>query len=204
MAGKTKLALSDYELQLVHNSDWILTKQQVMAKATELLAIAAENMKGAWDRHQYDTTLRLRAANSKISKGENYRQLPWVLLDYPRYFDKENVFAVRSFFWWGHFFSLTLQLSGTHKLFFQKALLQRLQENTGNDYFICINEDPWQHDFGESNYVLVSSVTGEALAQHIHGKAFIKLARKFPLEAWETIPVLLETAFEELLQLIRP
>lgn len=204
MAGKTKLALSDYELQLVRNSEWILTKQQVVAKATELLARAAENMKSPWDRYQYDKLLGLQAPNPKISKGENYRLLPWVLLDYPRYFDKENVFAVRSFFWWGHFFSITLQLSGTHKLFFQEKLLQRLQENPGNDYFICISEDPWQHDFEESNYALVSSLPGAALAPYTHGKSFIKLARKFPLEAWETIPGLLETAFDELLLLLKP
>jgi len=34
----------------------------------------------------------------KISKGENYEGLPWVILDFPRYFDKENVFAIRCFF----------------------------------------------------------------------------------------------------------
>ena len=31
----------------------------------------------------------------KISKGENYKGLPYVMLDYPRCFGKTDIFAIR-------------------------------------------------------------------------------------------------------------
>ena len=57
--------------------------------------------------------LAIVQSTPKIAKGENYLQLPYVLLDYPRCFDKENIFAIRTMFWWGNFFSITLHLSGS-------------------------------------------------------------------------------------------
>ncbi len=34
------------------------------------------------------------------------------MLDYPRAFGRDSIFACRTFFWWGRFFSLTLHLAG--------------------------------------------------------------------------------------------
>ena len=48
----------------------------------------------------------------KISKGEKYKGLPWVMLDYPRIFGKEDIMAIGTRFWWGHYFSVTLHLKG--------------------------------------------------------------------------------------------
>ena len=50
----------------------------------------------------------------KISRGENYNGLPYVMLDYPRCFGKEDVFAMRTMFWWGNFFSITWHLKGKY------------------------------------------------------------------------------------------
>ena len=37
--------------------------------------------------------------NGRVFKGEYYRDLPFVTLDFPRIFEKENVFAYRTMFW---------------------------------------------------------------------------------------------------------
>ena len=52
------------------------------------------------------------ALNGKIFRGENYRQLPYLVLDYPKHFSKESVLAFRTMLWWGNFFSCTLHLQG--------------------------------------------------------------------------------------------
>jgi hypothetical protein len=58
----------------------------------------------------------IQCLNGKISRGENYQLLPYIILDYPSYFSRNNIFAVRTMFWWGNFFSITLHLSGDHKI----------------------------------------------------------------------------------------
>ena len=60
-------------------------------------------------------TLGEKYGSPKISKGENYRGLPYVMLDYPRLFGREEVLAIRTFFWWGHGFSVTLHLKGGYR-----------------------------------------------------------------------------------------
>ena len=61
----------------------------------------------------------------KISKGENYNGLPYVMFDYPRFFTKENVFAVRTFFWWANYFSVTLHLKGEYKEMFAETIFKK-------------------------------------------------------------------------------
>ena len=51
-------------------------------------------------------------SSPKITRGENYQLLPYVILDYPRCFQKEQVFAIRTMFWWGKGISITLHVSG--------------------------------------------------------------------------------------------
>ncbi|MFX8895293.1 hypothetical protein ABTM96_19365, partial [Acinetobacter baumannii] len=93
--------------------------------------------------------------SAKISRGEHYEGLPWVMIDYPRYFKKNHFFAIRTFFWWGNFFSLTLQLKGKYQLGFQGSNFETLKA----DWFICVNEDEWQHHFRQDNYVKLTALT---------------------------------------------
>ena len=122
MSDQTKIQLSPFESQLVNNSEWILTKNLIIKKAQQLLEEVQESI---W---RYTTVSRVNlpgevtAISPKISKGENYHGLPWLTLDYPRYFQKEKVFAIRTMFWWGNFFSTTIHLSGQYKERYASAI----------------------------------------------------------------------------------
>lgn len=48
----------------------------------------------------------------KISKGENLLGLPYLILDYPRFKQGEELLLFRTMFWWGKYFSVTLHLQG--------------------------------------------------------------------------------------------
>ena len=88
----------------------------------------------------------------KISKGENYLGLPYIILDYPRYSDSKDLFFIRQMFWWGHFFSSTLQVKGKYKKALLKEIHKDKMSNATNAYFIGIHEDPWKHHFEKDNY----------------------------------------------------
>src|SRR4051812_7539492 len=114
MTDATKITLSDKELSLVKNVEWILTKQMIIQKVYDLFAGGVETIRSAViNSHSLPDNVRLSVP--KIYKGENYLQLPYVIMDYPRCFDKEDIFAIRTMFWWGNFFSITLHLSGIYK-----------------------------------------------------------------------------------------
>src|SRR5215470_1613424 len=131
----SKIQLSTFEMDLLKNSEWILTKNLIIKKAQHLLGDVQENNL----RHVKDSSLNLPkeviAVSPKISKGENYNGLPWLMLDYPRYFEKEKVFAIRTMFWWGHFFSTTLHLSGQYKERYADRIAVSYEALCKNEYY---------------------------------------------------------------------
>ncbi|RYG23967.1 MAG: hypothetical protein EOO01_43830, partial [Chitinophagaceae bacterium] len=107
----TKLQLSAEELAMVGDSHWLLTKNSIMQKAYLLFGEAAASLQSAL-AGESGQGAEFFLPSPKIAKGENYKGLPYVMLDYPRHFGKEDIFAFRTMFWWGNFLSFTWHLKG--------------------------------------------------------------------------------------------
>lgn len=176
-----KIRLSAKEMELINNADWILTKNDILKKTVLLLAqlqtLQEKHIKG----NTYSVLYDWQVASPKIAKGENYLGLPYRLLDYPAIFNKENIAAIRTFFWWGKCFSVTLHLSGIYKKQFQEKLVRAIPLLQANEVHICINEDPWQHHFEEENYKLLNAYSTMEAASMISNFNFTKLAVKLPI-----------------------
>lgn len=179
----TKIRLSTEEKELVMQSGWILTKNRVLKKVWDLL----EEMQAAQQDYMIHLPEEVRKVNAKISKGENYQGLPWLILDQPRYFNKEHVFAIRELFWWGNFFSSTLQLSGNYKARYEKKILDSLDRLKEQDFYLCVNTDPWEHHFEEGNFEAMRGMSKDKMEEWIMRSGFIKLSRKIPLERWDSV-----------------
>lgn len=201
MAGKTKIMLSAQELQVVNDTAWILTKRGVIQKVNQLFNDQVPVINSFFSLLQLEKNDPLLCVNPKIAKGENYKGLPYVMLDYPSLFDKENIFALRTLFWWGNHFSVTLHLSGLYKEKYTTSnFVKSLQAD--DDLYICINENQWQHDFESTNYSLVKSFSHETINNIIGNKGFLKLAVKYDLQQWESIEDLLKAAYQKILFLL--
>jgi hypothetical protein len=192
LSRMTNVKLSKEELALVTDADLILTKNRIIQKVYDLYGDLSEEYK------TMSTSLdeEITSVPAKISKGENYRGLPWVMLDYPRRFSQTDVFAVRSFFWWGRFFSITLQLQGKYQQLYSASLAARLK-HTENWWMGC-GSDAWQHHFGADNY---AAFPGE---QDLEQVPFIKLAKKIPLQQWDHSFAFYKSSFEEIVRLLGP
>jgi hypothetical protein len=138
------------------------------------------------------------AISPKISKGENYLGLPWLMLDYPRYFDKENVFAFRTMFWWGNFFSTTLHLSGKYKQKYDSIIISAYDALTKNEFYSCINEEQWHHHLEKENYLPVKNFSAQDFADHVGKRTFIKLSQKLSFSDWNNAIQLLSENFTQI------
>ena len=202
MNSFSKILLSTDELQLVTNTDWILTKRKIMDTVNEMLGQISEHQQLVIENESNWLPDAVMQSTPKIAKGENYLQLPYMLLDYPRCFNDCNIFAVRTMFWWGNFFSITLHLSGSYKTMFQQKIIENLS-TVKQQVFVCINENQWQHHFEADNYADTKKTGKNELQEMMLEKQFIKLAIKFPLQSWDTIPSLIDKAFEELIKMLK-
>jgi hypothetical protein len=161
-----KVQLSAEEMRLVTDPAWILTKNSVIGKVVGMFAELAEILRlpprtllGA-DRRAPGSG----GTEPKISKGENYKGLPWVMLDYPRVFGKEDVCAIRTFFWWGHAFSVTLHLKGEYMRAFLPGIVARRAELEAAGFGMGISDDEWAHEHTEETYGPLGADAGQALA----------------------------------------
>ncbi len=203
MPTDTKIALSPDELQLVQNSEWILTKRNIIDKVVELFGALSSNMRDIVEEGKDGLPVQVLTSEPKISKGENYQQLPYVILDYPRCFAGGNIFAIRTMFWWGNFFSTTLQLAGDHKMLFEKNANEKIALLNKDEYYICINDDQWHHHFETDNYVRVNSKSNEEVYSILQQQPFIKIARRFSLPQWNEMPEILQRSFSDMIQLVK-
>ena len=187
---------------MIKNADWILTKNDIIKKTIALLEVV--QVKQHAHLHKAGKLLPAEALKRtpKISKGENYKGLPYLVLDYPRVFDKKNIFAIRTMFWWGNFFSITLHLSGQFKKQFEKKMLVSYSELKKAGFSVCINHDEWEHHFEESNYFPLTKIRPVDFKKNITGNSFVKVAKKYSLQNWETLIKKLMVDFRKIINLV--
>jgi hypothetical protein len=198
MSDTTKVTLSDGQLAMASDKNIILTKLAVIDSAAALF-----NSLIPFINENFNTCVlhmeNVASSIPKISKGENYNGFPYVMLDYPSCFLKENIFAIRTMFWWGNFISITLHISGKYKKHFEENIFSKIHED--ENLFICIAENEWQHHFEESNYKKVSQINKVEMSI-VKQKDFIKVALKYQLHHWNMMQLILPEGYKKINELL--
>lgn len=200
---ETKIQLSEEELLLMQNSDWILTKNNIIDKISQGFGKLAVQMQEQIAAHQLNHDESIRLGSPKISRGEKYQGLPYVILDYPRIFGKEKILAIRTLFWWGNYCSITLHVKGV----WQEIVLQKMAANLDqlimNSFYISFSGNEWSHNILDSNYIMLQHLSHKEILQKLPATDFLKLTSKVPIGPWVTMEKKLFDLFLNLVKLIR-
>ena len=194
----SNVKLSDAELALACNADVLLTKNSIINKVYEMFGHLSEVYTHALDTIEIAGEVKKNSA--KISKGENYQGLPWVMLDYPRLFSGNNIFSIRTMFWWGNHFSVFILLKGAYLPSDIANKIFKIEE--GNEWYLCKTTDQWQHHFEEDNMVSIKQLTKPEATDIITGCGFLKLGTKIPIERWESVKIFMEENFIKMIHLV--
>jgi hypothetical protein len=195
----TKLTLSAEERLLMMDTRFILTKNAVLKKVELLFGAVSETIR------QRVTDLGMEEVglfvlSPKIARGEQYQNLPWVMLDYPRIFTKTDTCAIRCFFWWGNYCTITLQLAGLYfnqyKPQVEAFVKQHVEEG---DWYLSVGENQWQHQLEPTAYRKADSIDETYWSGE---RPFIKLVKKIPLEQWDELFPLMENNIVALLNIL--
>lgn len=176
--------LSDHELHILQDTDFLLTKARALSKVEALLSRTRDALEAVVADSALSFPHSATLAGGKIARGENYRGLPYRVLDQPALLTAGDVFAFRTMFWWGHFFSATLHLQGPSLERFRDGLADQLEGLTGGDLYIGVGETPWEYHYGHDNYVPLQP-THRA---HLEECTFLKLSRRLELTEWQRLP----------------
>jgi hypothetical protein len=203
MMTAANLQLSPEEMRLVSDPGWILTKNSIIVKVVQLFAGLSEEYRSVAEGRATPEEGRAAGrwndlAGPKISKGENYRGLPYVMLDYPRLFGKEDVLAIRTMFWWGHAFSTTLHLKGCYQGLYLPVIRERWDLLAACGFHISVGEDEWRHEHVPENYLPMEGPPEE------RERPFLKLSACCGLDQWEEAPAVLTGHFRVLMDVLVP
>ena len=192
----SKIQLSAEEKQLVSNSGWILTKHRIIEKVYHLFGNLSDQMQTYLQDRKDKIPVEVLQPSPKISKGEQYEALPYVVLDYPRFFLKEDVFAVRCFFWWGNYFSITLHLKGKYYQQVHKKIKKAIAEKKLKDYHFSFSGNEFSFNLDGKNYFSGHHNNWhETLEQH----SFLKISYKISFEQWDMAEQKLMEVFQQLI-----
>ena len=184
--GDNGIVFSAEELNLMQDENLLRTKQAIIKKMHQLLADTEYHLRQTVSAKIKSLPEYILTQTGKISRGENYHDLPYLVLDFPRHFTQEAIFAYRTMFWWGNFLSCTLHLQGKALEKFRTNLLTNLP-TLKEDIFFCIAPTPWEYHYGSDNYVVMNEIPVQKLEQLIATKDFIKISRKLPLESYDQL-----------------
>ena len=188
---------------LVSSPDIILTKNTILQKIKSFFEELQLKQQDILQKNSSNFPEGVLNISPKISRGENYKGLPWLVLDNPRHFQHNNIFAIRTMFWWGNFFSITLHLSGNNKTDLLKKLTDHFSLLGQSDFHLYIGKNEWEHDMDPNSSKRITSLDKDELEKRIAENNFLKLAIKFPIDSLEAIEDKLLRNYELLVKCCR-
>lgn len=184
------------DFSYLENEEFLLKKRGISNQIISLLSNTERALKDVVEKSDFQFPENTFLKSGKISKGENYKGLPFFVLDYPRLYSSENIFAFRSMIWWGNEISFSLLLSGESINHF-KTKLESFYKEKG--YYLCVNDTPWEYHFHTSNFQPVSSFSKTQFQNEIRKRKFFKVALKYSLDQINDIPNLAVTSFKSII-----
>lgn len=203
MMQQTKIQLLPAEMEFVSSPDIILTKNAILQKIKSFLEELQIKQLVIIKRYSSQLPEEVLKVSPKISRGENYKGLPWLVLDNPRHFEHNNIFAIRTMFWWGNFFSITLHLSGRYKDNLSKKIIDNTSLLAENNFYIYIGQKEWEHDLAPEFYKKIRIFSPIELENAYSKNAFLKLAVKFPIDSFTVVEDELCRNYESLIKCCR-
>ena len=176
----------------------MLTKASALKKVNLLLGNTLDRLKEKVQTSNFEFHQDIRSQSGKISQGENYNMLPYQVLDYPAHFEKTDIFALRTMFWWGHFFSVTLHLQGESLVKYRSSLLTNFDQLLKEELYIAVGNTPWQYHYEPDNYLPLEPEHISIIEQG----EFVKLSKKIPVNEFSKLPDFASSFLQRMIRLL--
>ena len=204
MSSKIKINLSPRELRVLGDESFFHTKVEVTHKIYSMFSLLINKIQSSVPHQNFKYPEQTDLSLGKISKGENYKSLPYIVVDFPRYFKKPDMLVYRAMLWWGKYFIFTLHLSGSCATEHKAAFLENYTKLNPKNTFFCISKKQWEHAITKRDYKRVDKLTRDEIEACIEANGFIKISRKLSLKNYKKFLDRGSDTFEEFLSSLMP
>lgn len=174
MEQKWANKLNNDEFNLITDTWYPLLKKNATLKIKAQLAALGQELE-----------LLMPGFGSKISSGENFLNLPYMVLDYPKIAGNNFPFLFRTLFWWGHAASFQVLVRTQAS----PELGERLVELCDGQTLVYVGNNIWENNFEASEFVAIANLS-EAQKVQVLNQDILKLV-------WVSATKKPENLFEE-------
>lgn len=196
-------SFSDEELSLMGNAEVLLMKRQVIRKVSDDFSRLESDFKGILEN---TPGLKLPEGTlqkaGKISRGENYKGLPYLVLDYPRLMNNEQILNIRLLFWWGHYYSMSLHLAGEAWHQYKSQVISKIASRSSHKQFIQYRGSPWEHDVSLPFFTSMENVGTDKLKE-LEKAHFFRIVNLLPLKGVEEMEYFAKSTFEKFTSMLQ-
>ena len=183
--------LDSTELALLQDAELLPRKHSVQRKLEQILALTGEKLSAQ------QLVLPWSSMHPKLSRGENYEQQAYRVMDYPRMQEGESFLFYRTLILWGHPIGLHLIASGHFMERLVPPLLATYQ-NLDPSWQFTAHDSPWIWEAYKPGLTPCSRMKPEKLEAEILKRKFLKLSRFLPIEQYADLPEISANCFAEL------
>lgn len=137
-------------------------------------------------RHLFPREMDVSAG--KLSRGENYQDFPYRVLDLPRAFQDREFFTFRALVLWGHHISFHLIATGRYKEAIQGRIIAAAA-SLPDSFNLSAQATPWEWHLNTDDYVQARALQEAPVAQALRENSFLKISFFMPLSRYMDIPV---------------
>ncbi len=173
------------ELTYLQDTDFLKTKKLIIKRIIALFEHIQVDTLHLINRQNLMLPEGVSPKSGKVTRGENYKDLPFVVLDCPRFFDKNSIFAFRSIFWWGNYLSNHFLIKGHYLDRYRDRFLHSWPLIKGEELYLDLSEDPWNHDLTDSTFIEFSTLSQDEFNEKLKHLDFLKLVWRYELSQWK-------------------
>ncbi len=168
--------LTNKEFELILDTEYPLLKKNAIDKIqAHLHELGAQLIANTL------ITRPLPAKSFKISKGENYLNLPYLVLDLPKIGGNHFPILCRTLFWWGKYFSFNVFIR--KEIYDMASFEKKLKICDSDGIHLLLSDKIWQQDLDTEDYNQVSKWPENIITEG----PYLKLSIKHPIEEIDTL-----------------
>jgi hypothetical protein len=135
---KSTIQLTNTELEFISNPEIMQLKQKLIRKYSTYLMEIGEYLKATYFANQ--------PMPVKLTRGENYLEQPYLVLDVPQLKKEDLTNKLRIMFWWGNYISL--------QYFIKSEAIDHIDGN--EQLFVLIGDDLFDNDLQSNNFISIN------------------------------------------------
>ena len=146
---KSTFKLTKHELDFISDPIYMQMKQKLIRNFYD-----AMHGMGSWLMAKYYPNSKL---NFKVTRGENYMDMPYVVLDTPQLSTQHMENHLRVMIWWGHYISMQ------YFIWIDENTMAKLKQLTHLPYKVLITDNLFNNKLEDVDFVDTSNINENSL-----------------------------------------